>query len=144
MMVEAEGICLDYCRQKVDQDAMKQLFDLAKAAGVEQKKKGLFAGGEPINAGDGKEKINETEGRAVLHVALRAPKEESIQVDGKNVVPEVHQVLDSIKAFSEKVRSGGFVGYTGKPLTDVLCIGALAIHGKRHRRKAAGGICFGR
>ncbi|CAJ1434746.1 unnamed protein product, partial [Effrenium voratum] len=113
MMVEAEGICLDYCRQKVDQDAMKQLFDLAKAAGVEQKKKGLFAG----------EKINETEGRAVLHVALRAPKEESIQVDGKNVVPEVHQVLDSIKAFSEKVRSGGFVGYTGKPLTDVLCIG---------------------
>eukprot|EP00913_Durusdinium_trenchii_P032044 g30011.t1 len=105
MMVEAEGICLDYCRQKVTQECMTQLFDLAKAAGVEEKKKALFAG----------EKINQTEGRAVLH--------EVINVDGKNVVPEVHSVLDAIKAFSEKVRSGSFVGHTGKTLTDVLCIG---------------------
>ncbi|CAK9026027.1 Glucose-6-phosphate isomerase [Durusdinium trenchii] len=113
MMVEAEGICLDYCRQKVTQECMTQLFDLAKAAGVEEKKKALFAG----------EKINQTEGRAVLHVALRAPPQEVINVDGKNVVPEVHSVLDAIKAFSEKVRSGSFVGHTGKTLTDVLCIG---------------------
>lgn len=113
MMVEAEGICLDYCRQKVTKECMSQLFDLAKAAGVDDKKKALFAG----------EKINETEGRAVLHVALRAPKEEVINVDGKNVVPDVHSVLDAIKAFCDKVRSGSFVGYTGKKLTDVLCIG---------------------
>ncbi|CAE7850962.1 PGIC1 [Symbiodinium microadriaticum] len=113
MMVEAEGICLDYCRQKVTQETMSKLFDLAKVADVEGKKKRLFAG----------EKINETEGRAVLHVALRAPKEETINVDGKNVVPEVHSVLDAIKAFSDKVRSGSFVGHTGKKLTDVLCIG---------------------
>ena len=59
----------------------------------------------------------------MLHVALRAPKSERILVDGKDVVAEVHQVLEAIKAFSEKLRSGSFVGYTGKKLTDVLCIG---------------------
>eukprot|EP00928_Gymnodinium_smaydae_P034468 TRINITY_DN2440_c0_g1_i1.p1 TRINITY_DN2440_c0_g1~~TRINITY_DN2440_c0_g1_i1.p1 ORF type:complete len:1015 (-),score=233.61 TRINITY_DN2440_c0_g1_i1:365-3157(-) len=81
--------------------------------GVESKKKSLFAG----------EKINETEGRAVLHVALRAKPDECIKVDGKNVVLEVHEVLNAMKGFSTKVRSGEFKGYTGKPLTDVVCIG---------------------
>jgi len=113
MMVESTGVVLDYCRQKVSADTMAKLFDLAKAMDVEGKKKALFSGG----------KINETEGRAVLHVALRAGKDEVISVDGKNVVPEVHSVLDAMKAFSDKVRSGQFVGYTGKPLTDVVCIG---------------------
>eukprot|EP00931_Biecheleriopsis_adriatica_P066720 TRINITY_DN4100_c0_g2_i1.p1 TRINITY_DN4100_c0_g2~~TRINITY_DN4100_c0_g2_i1.p1 ORF type:complete len:996 (-),score=256.52 TRINITY_DN4100_c0_g2_i1:68-3055(-) len=113
MMVEAEGVVLDYCRQKVTQETMSQLFELAKDADLEGKKQGLFSGA----------KINETEGRAVLHVALRAPKTESICVDGKDVVPEVHAVLDAMKAFSDKVRSGSFVGHTGKQLTDVVCIG---------------------
>merc|ERR1719359_1047271 len=68
-------------------------------------------------------KINQTEGRAVGHCALRAAKGEVIEVDGKNVVPEVHEVLDAMKAFSDKVRSGEWKGFTGKPLTDVVCIG---------------------
>jgi len=113
MLVEAEGVVLDYCRQKVTQESMGQLLELAKVADVEGKKKALFSG----------EKINETEGRAVLHVALRASKEENISVDGKNVVPEVHDVLNRMKAFSDRVRSGSFLGYTGKPLKDVVCIG---------------------
>merc|ERR1719197_177208 len=92
---------------------MGQLFDLAKAADVDGKKRKLFAG----------EKINETEGRAVLHVALRATRDQVINVDGKNQVAEVWAVLDAIKAFSDKVRSGEWKGYTGKPLTDVVCIG---------------------
>jgi len=113
MMVEAPGLILDYSRQKVTSRVMDQLLDLAKAAGVESKKQGMFKG----------DKINETENRAVGHVALRAPKEQVIEVDGKNVVPEVHKVLDAMAAFSEKVRTGAFLGYTGKPLTDVVCIG---------------------
>merc|ERR1719197_438831 len=92
---------------------MGQLFDLAKAADVDGKKRKLFAG----------EKINETEGRAVLHVALRATRDQVINVDGKNQVAEVWAVLDAIKAFSDKVRSGEWKGHTGKPLTDVLAIG---------------------
>eukprot|EP00442_Polarella_glacialis_P053118 CAMPEP_0115081824 /NCGR_PEP_ID=MMETSP0227-20121206/19516_1 /TAXON_ID=89957 /ORGANISM="Polarella glacialis, Strain CCMP 1383" /LENGTH=573 /DNA_ID=CAMNT_0002469757 /DNA_START=65 /DNA_END=1783 /DNA_ORIENTATION=- len=113
MMTEAEGVILDYCRQKVTQETMGQLFDLAKAADVEGKKRAMFAGA----------KINETEGRAVLHVALRAARQDEILVEGKNVVPEVYAVLDAMKAFSEKLRSGSFVGHTGKPLRDVVCIG---------------------
>merc|ERR1719487_913360 len=69
------------------------------------------------------DKINETEGRSVLHVALRAPRTASLVVDGKNVVAEVWSVLDAIKSFSDKVRSGEWKGHTGKPLTDVVCIG---------------------
>jgi len=113
MMVEAEGLILDYCRQKVTKDGMDRLFKLAQVMGIDEKKKAMFEG----------TKINETEGRAVLHCALRASRDTVINVDGKNVVPEVHAVLDAMKAFSEKVRSGSFVGYTGKPLTDVVCIG---------------------
>jgi len=113
MFVEAENFVLDYCREKVTQETMGLLQELATVMDVEGKKKGFFAGS----------KINETEGRAVLHHALRAPKDKVINVDGKNVVPEVHTVLDAMKAFSEKVRSGSFVGYTGKPLTNVVCIG---------------------
>jgi glucose-6-phosphate isomerase len=113
MMVEAEGVILDYCRQKVTADVMGQLFALSRAMDVEGKAKAMFSGG----------KINETEKRAVGHVALRAPKGASIEVDGKDVVPEVHAVLDSMASFSSKVRKGEFVGFTGKPLTDVVCIG---------------------
>mmetsp|Transcript_19436 Transcript_19436/g.53388 ORF Transcript_19436/g.53388 Transcript_19436/m.53388 type:complete len:548 (-) Transcript_19436:206-1849(-) len=113
MFVKCGGMTLDYCRQKVDTDTMGKLFKLAELTGVEAMKQKMFSG----------EKINETEGRPVLHVALRAPRDAVINVDGKNVVPEVWQVLDSMKAFSDKVRSGEFTGHTGKPLTDVVCIG---------------------
>lgn len=113
MFVEAGGIVMDYCRQKIDPATMKQLFAMAEKAGVDEKKKNMFAG----------ERINETEGRPVLHVALRAPRDQVISVDGKNVVADVWKVKDDIKAFSEKVRSGAWKGFTGKPLTDVLAIG---------------------
>merc|ERR1719387_2118374 len=97
----------------VTPQTMALLMELAKKMDVEGKKKAMFSG----------DKINETEGRSVLHVALRAPKGSSIIADGKDVVPEVHKVLDAMKDFSDKVRSGQFLGYTGKPLTDVVCIG---------------------
>mmetsp|Transcript_1440 Transcript_1440/g.4434 ORF Transcript_1440/g.4434 Transcript_1440/m.4434 type:complete len:548 (-) Transcript_1440:129-1772(-) len=113
MYVKCGGMTLDYCREKVDVDTMGKLFSLAEKAGVDTKKQKMFAG----------ERINETEGRPVLHVALRAPRSAVINVDGKNVVPEVWQVLDAMKEFSDKVRSGERVGYTGKPLKDVVCIG---------------------
>jgi len=113
MFVEACGFVLDYCRQKVTRGTMEKLLELARSVGVEEKKAAMFAG----------TRINETEGRPVLHVALRMPREGSITVDGKNVVPEVWSVLDAIKAFSDKVRSGSWTGYTGKSLTDVVCIG---------------------
>lgn len=113
MMVTSGGITLDYCREKVDADTMKLLLDLATEMDVEGKKKKMYSG----------EKINETEGRPVLHVALRANRDAEICVDGQNVVPEVWKVLDAMKAFSDKVRSGEWTGFTGKPLKDVLCIG---------------------
>eukprot|EP00405_Crypthecodinium_cohnii_P014390 CAMPEP_0206455342 /NCGR_PEP_ID=MMETSP0324_2-20121206/21691_1 /ASSEMBLY_ACC=CAM_ASM_000836 /TAXON_ID=2866 /ORGANISM="Crypthecodinium cohnii, Strain Seligo" /LENGTH=548 /DNA_ID=CAMNT_0053926019 /DNA_START=118 /DNA_END=1764 /DNA_ORIENTATION=+ len=113
MFVTFGDMTLDYSREKVDTKAMDTLFSLAKTADVEGKKKKMFEG----------VRINETEGRPVLHVALRSPRDAKIEVDGKNVVPEVWSVLDGMKAFSEKVRSGEWKGYTGKPLTDVVAIG---------------------
>lgn len=113
MYVEAGDIVLDYCREKVDADVMKQLFAAAKDVGVFDKRRQMYAG----------VKINETEGRPVLHVALRASRDANIAVDGKNVVPEVWKVLDSMKDFSNKVRSGEWRGHTGKVLKDVVCIG---------------------
>eukprot|EP00933_Yihiella_yeosuensis_P041864 TRINITY_DN3626_c0_g1_i1.p1 TRINITY_DN3626_c0_g1~~TRINITY_DN3626_c0_g1_i1.p1 ORF type:complete len:544 (+),score=119.31 TRINITY_DN3626_c0_g1_i1:93-1724(+) len=113
MFVSNGQMVLDYCRQKVDQEVMSALFAAAEKAGMEQKKQKMFSG----------EKINETEGRPVLHVALRAPRDKVINVDGQNVVPEVWKVLDAMDAFSSKVRSGEWKGFTGKALTDVVCIG---------------------
>jgi len=113
MFVSSGQMVLDYCRQKVDSETMSKLFALAEKAGVEQKRQKMFAG----------ERINETEGRPVLHVALRSPRDATINVDGQNVVPEVWKVLDAMKAFTDKVRSGEWKGFTGKPLTDVVCIG---------------------
>lgn len=106
-------ITLDYSRQRLDVPTRDLLFSLASAARVEQKIAAMFAG----------EKINSTEKRAVLHVALRAPPTASIMVDGKDVIPAVHDVLGRIEAFVSKVRSGEWVGHTGKNLTDVVAIG---------------------
>lgn len=113
MFVQHGDITLDYSREKVDTEGMSKLFAIAEAAKLQEKKQLMFDG----------TKINETEGRSVLHVALRAPRDKVIESAGKNVVPEVWATLDAIKAFSDKVRSGEWKGHTGKPLTDVLCIG---------------------
>ena len=113
LTAEHNGVFLDYSRQRVTQDTMGLLFDLAEAANLRNKIDSMFAG----------EHINSTEDRAVLHVASRAPRHAQIVVDGKDVVPDVHAVLDKIKEFSRKVRSGEWVGATGKPLTDVVAVG---------------------
>ena len=111
--IESDGVYCDFARQRVTHDTMTKLYDLARAAGVKEKINAMFNG----------EAINSTENRAVLHVATRAPKDKVINVDGKNVVPDVHDVLDKIKDFSERVRNGEWVGETGKPLKDVVAIG---------------------
>ncbi|KAL0314708.1 UNVERIFIED_CONTAM: Glucose-6-phosphate isomerase, cytosolic [Sesamum angustifolium] len=113
MMVEFDGILLDYSRQCATLDTLNKLKNLAEAAHLKEKINRMFNG----------ERINSTENRSVLHVALRAPKDSVINSDGKNVVPDVWQVLDKIKDFSERVRSGAWVGATGKLLKDVIAIG---------------------
>lgn len=113
MMVEFDGLLLDYSRQNATLDTMNRLYQLAEAAHLKDKISRMFNG----------EHINSTENRSVLHVALRAPRDAVINSDGKNVVPDVWQVLDKIREFSEKVRNGSWVGVTGKPLTDVVAIG---------------------
>ncbi|KAK6939446.1 Phosphoglucose isomerase (PGI) [Dillenia turbinata] len=113
MMVEFDGMLLDYSRQCATVETFEKLFKLAEEAHLKEKINSMFSG----------ECINKTENRAVLHVALRAPRDAVIQCDGKNVVPEVWNVLDKIHDFSEKVRSGSWLGATGKALTDVVSIG---------------------
>ena len=113
LTAEHNGVYLDYSRQRVTGETMKLLFNLAEAANLRGKIDAMFNG----------KHVNNTEDRAVLHVASRAPREATIMVDGVNVVPDVHAVLDKIKAFTEKVRSGEWRGATGKPLTDVVAVG---------------------
>ena len=113
MAVEAVGLYLDYSKNRVNDETLKLLFRLAKESGLQARIDAMFHG----------EKINVTEKRAVLHVALRAPKGASILVDGENVVPEVHSVLDKMAQFSERVRSGAWKGYTGKAIRNVVNIG---------------------
>uniref|UniRef100_A0A8C9GKP0 Glucose-6-phosphate isomerase n=1 Tax=Piliocolobus tephrosceles TaxID=591936 RepID=A0A8C9GKP0_9PRIM len=106
-------ILLDYSKNLVTEDVMRMLVDLAKSRGVEAARERMFNG----------EKINYTEGRAVLHVALRNRSNTPILVDGKDVMPEVNKVLDKMKSFCQRVRSGDWKGYTGKTITDVINIG---------------------
>jgi glucose-6-phosphate isomerase len=114
MVATNGGVILDYARQRLDLAARAALLDLAAAVRLPEKVHAMFAG----------EKINATEGRAVLHVALRAPRDaQPIVVDGVNVVPEVYKVLDAIASFSDRVRSGDWVGHTGKKLSSVVAIG---------------------
>ncbi|KAD4888785.1 hypothetical protein E3N88_20858 [Mikania micrantha] len=113
MMLEFDEIFLDYSRQRATIDTVSKLFALAEEAHLKQKINSMFNG----------EHINSTENRSVLHVALRASKDTTINCDGKNVVPDVWQVLDKIKEFSDKVRNGSWVGATGKALTNVIAIG---------------------
>ncbi|CAM8936605.1 unnamed protein product [Rhodiola kirilowii] len=113
MMVEFDGLLLDYSRQCATVDTIDKLIKLAEAASLKQKINRMYNG----------ERINSTEGRSVLHVALRAPRDATINSDGKNVVPEVWKVLDKIQEFTEKFRSGSWVGATGEKLTNVVAIG---------------------
>jgi glucose-6-phosphate isomerase len=111
--VEAAGIFLDYSKNRITDETIKLLIQLAEESGLKAKIDAMFAG----------EKINITEKRAVLHVALRAPKGEKIVVDGEDVVPAVHEVLDKMAAFSDRVRSGEWKGHTGKPIKNIVNIG---------------------
>ena len=113
LTVEALGLYLDYSKNRITDQTLKLLLQLARESGLPEKIEAMFAG----------EKINVTENRAVLHVALRAPKGETILVDGKNVVPEVHAVLDKMAEFSNRVRSGEWKGFTGKRIKNIINVG---------------------
>ena len=111
--LQVEELLLDYSKNRINADTIDLLVQLAESADLAKWIEAMFTG----------EKINATENRAVLHVALRAPKDAVIEVDGKNVVPEVHAVLDQMAAFSGQVRSGDWKGFTGKPIRNVVNIG---------------------
>jgi glucose-6-phosphate isomerase len=113
LTAEAEGIYLDYSKNRVTDETMALLVDLATESGVPQRRDAMFAG----------EHINVSEDRAVLHVALRMPRTATLVVDGQDVVREVHQVLDRMRAFADRVRSGDWTGHTGKRIRNVINIG---------------------
>jgi glucose-6-phosphate isomerase len=110
---EACGLFLDYSKNRITDETLTLLLALAEQSGLAEHREAMFTG----------QKINTTENRAVLHVALRAPKSESILVDGEDVVPAVHEVLDKMSAFADKVRSGAWLGHTGKRIQTVVNIG---------------------
>jgi glucose-6-phosphate isomerase len=113
MTAEAVGIHLDYSKNRITRDTLKLLLQLAEESGLRAQIEAMFSGA----------KINVTENRAVLHVALRAPKDASIMVDGENIVPQVHAVLDKMADFSRRVRSGQWKGHTGKRIRHIINIG---------------------
>ncbi len=133
--LEAAGLVLDASKNRVDDALLAALFDLARASGVEARRAAMWAG----------DKINITEQRAVLHVALRAAPDALFPVDGRNVVPDVHAVLDHMAAFVGQVRDGAWTGHAGHAITDVIHIGiggsdlgprfaCAALHAYRHER----------
>src|SRR6516165_976315 len=113
MTVEAAGLYLDYSKNRITDETLKLLLKLAEEAGLRARIDAMFRG----------EKINISENRAVLHTALRAPKGSSIMVDGENVVPQVHAVLEKMADFSNRVRSGAWKGHTGKRIRNFVNIG---------------------
>jgi len=113
LTAEGAGIYLDYSKNQVSDETLSQLFALARECGLSERIEAMFGG----------ERINVSEDRPVLHVALRAPSDEVIEVDGTNVVPEVHSVLDRMAAFANQVRDGEWLGHSGKPLRNVVNIG---------------------
>jgi glucose-6-phosphate isomerase len=113
MTAQAAGVFLDYSKNRIDDETLRLLIELAEQSGLRGRIDAMFRG----------EKINVTEDRAVLHVALRAPRGASILVDGKNVVPEVHAVLDKMADFAQRIRSGQWKGHTGKRVRNVINIG---------------------
>ena len=113
MTAEAAGVFLDYSKNRIDDETLRLLVELAEQSGLRGRIDAMFRG----------DKINVTEDRAALHVALRAPRGASILVDGKNVVPEVHAVLDKMSDFAQRIRSGQWKGHTGKCIRNVVNIG---------------------
>lgn len=110
---DGSEILFDFSKNIINDEIKEQLVQLAKEAGVEKLRDAMFKG----------EKINETEGRAVYHVALRNTEKKKMEVDGQDVTPGVHEVLDHMKQFSNQIRSGEWTGFTGKAITDVVNIG---------------------
>src|SRR5213592_3502077 len=113
LTAEAVGIYLDYSKNRVTDETIALLCRLAEESGLRERIDAMFRG----------DRINLTEDRAVLHIALRAPRRASIVVDGKNVVPEVHAVLGAMTDFANRVRSGAWKGHTGKRIRNVINIG---------------------
>ena len=113
MNAEAAGLFLDYSKNRVTDETLALLVDLARQANVEARRDAMFAG----------DAINVTENRSVLHVALRAPKGTKMMVDGVDVVPEVHRVLESMAVFADRIRGGQWKGATGKPIRNVINVG---------------------
>lgn len=113
LSAEGAGLYLDYSKQRVDEDALRLLLELAEACDLRARTAAMFAG----------ERINRTEDRSVLHVALRMPKGERLEVDGVDVVAQVHEVLDRMAAFADRVRSGQWTGHSGKRIRNVVSIG---------------------
>ena len=113
LIVEAAGLYFDYSKHRITDDTLRLLMQLAEQCGLRERIDAMFRG----------EKINATEHRAVLHVALRAPRDASIIVDGQDVVPEVHKVLDRMSAFADRVRNGEWKGHTGLRIKNVVNIG---------------------
>lgn len=113
MAVEAEGLRLDYSKNRVTAETMTVLVDLAVEAGVRERIEAMFSG----------ERINVTEDRPALHVALRAPRDAVMQIDGDNVVPRVHEVLDRMASFSHRVRAGEWKGHNDRPMRNIVNIG---------------------
>jgi glucose-6-phosphate isomerase len=113
LTAEGAGLFLDYSKNRLTDETLQLLLQLAEESGVQARREAMFRG----------EKINPTENRAVLHVALRAPKGRSIRVDGVDVVPRVHAVLDKMAGFSHRVRSGAWKGHTGKRIRNIINIG---------------------
>ena len=113
MTAEAVGLYLDYSKNLVTDETMQLLVELAEQSELERHRDAMFAG----------KRINVSENRSVLHVALRMPKDTTLIVDGTDVVAQVHEVLDRMAAFAERVRSGEWKGHTGKPVRNVINIG---------------------
>ncbi|HEU5329964.1 MAG TPA: glucose-6-phosphate isomerase [Thermomicrobiales bacterium] len=113
LVAEGAGLYLDYSKHRVTDETLRLLVQLAEEVGLRERIDAMFGG----------QKINVTEDRAVLHVALRAPRDATIMVDGENVVPQVHEVLDRMANFADRVRSGAWTGYTGKRIRAVINIG---------------------
>nr|WP_315252307.1 glucose-6-phosphate isomerase [uncultured Duganella sp.] len=113
LTVDAAGLFLDYSKNRLDATTVGLLLDLARERGVERQRDAMLSG----------EKINLTEQRAVLHTALRMPRGKKLVVDGQDVNADVHAVLDHVKEFTDRVRSGQWLGYSGKPITDIVNVG---------------------
>ena len=113
LVADGAGLHLDFSKNRIVDETVVLLGQLARECGVEERREAMFSG----------EHINVSEDRAVLHVALRMPRERSLVVDGVDVVKQVHEVLDRMGAFAERVRSGEWTGHTGKPIRNVVNVG---------------------